>query len=597
MNRGLLGSALFLFVALTACGDSDDPVAQTPERTVASIQLSAAQVSVDDGANVRLSATVLDQEGRAFSTLPAGTQVNWTVDAPTIASVAAVGAGLQADVTGERPGSARVTAAVAGRSAQTQVTVNQVATTLTGVSGDGQSAEVGATLPDPLEVRVLDRHGAPVPGISVTFAALAGGGSVSPASAASDAEGRASSTWTLGEQAGEQVATAQVSGLTGSPVEFRAEATEPEPQGEGTVEGVVTAANGVTPIQGALVRLLPGSGAGVEGLSPGAPGSSGEFGASEEEGPQAITDLDGRFRLEGVPAGPQTLLATRGVFRAEISVQVEADAVVQAPTLTLDAAGALAFVPGEFDRIEDILRERLGVEVAELAPMDLASPAITSQYRYIFINCGVEEWEYADDEDVIANLLDFVAGGGALYVSDLELPLVSNMFPDRFRMGFGLQEGIVRSEVVDPGLKAFLGPNRDFIDIFFDFDDWDAVKGPDADIDIILQADYQGDPDPVEDGPLAISIKHGLGQVVFTSFHNVAAPTEDQVAALSYFVFAAGGMDAARGLAPALMRSSPLAGATSFRAFVEEAGIGERHSQVRQERLEGRRDHHHHHHH
>lgn len=60
--------------------DSDDPVAQGPERTIGSLQLSVAQISVDDGASERLSATVLDQEGRAFSALPTGTQVSWTVE-------------------------------------------------------------------------------------------------------------------------------------------------------------------------------------------------------------------------------------------------------------------------------------------------------------------------------------------------------------------------------------------------------------------------------------------------------------------------------------------------------------------------------------
>lgn len=594
----MASAILILLAVLTACGGSDDPVAQDPERTVAALQLSATQITVDDGAAVRLSATVSDQTGRAFSTLPAGTQVTWTVDGTSVATVQAVGAGLQADLTGQRPGETRVTAAVAGLSAQAQVTVNQVATTLQTLSGDGQSAPAGETLPDPLEVQVRDRHGDGVPGVAVAFAALAGGGRLSPTTATSDAQGRATSAWTLGDQAGEQVATAQVSGLAGSPVEFRAQATEAV--GEGTVEGVVTAANGVTPIQGALVRLLPDSGAGMEGPSAGSAagvdGGPDDLGASGD-GPQAITDLEGRFRLEGVPAGARILLATRGVFRAEISVQVEAGTVVQAPTLALDADGALAFVPGDFDRIEDILRERLGLDVAEVAPMDLASPEITSRYRYIFINCGVEEWSYAEDEAVISNLLDFVAEGGALYVSDLELQLVANMFPDRFRIDFGLEEGIIRSEVVDPGMRAFLGPNRDVIDIFFDLEDWDAVRDPDADIDVLLRANYQGDRGPVTNGPLAISIEHGLGQVVYTSFHNVAAPTEDQVAALSYFVFAAGGMGNARELAGAMMQSSPLAGATSFRAFVEGAGMGERHSHARQERSDRRRAHPHHHHH
>lgn len=61
----------------------------------------------------------------------------------------------------------------------------------------------GARLLELIAVRALDADGEPVPGVAVTFAVVAGGGSVSPASAVTDAEGIARTGWTLGATAGE----------------------------------------------------------------------------------------------------------------------------------------------------------------------------------------------------------------------------------------------------------------------------------------------------------------------------------------------------------------------------------------------------------
>ncbi|HEV3049850.1 MAG TPA: Ig-like domain-containing protein, partial [Longimicrobium sp.] len=71
------------------------------------------------------------------------------------------------------------------------------------VSGDAQMAVVGTELPQPLGVRVLDEVGKPVPGQAVEFRVVAGGGSVSAASAQTDANGEARGRWTLGTVAGD----------------------------------------------------------------------------------------------------------------------------------------------------------------------------------------------------------------------------------------------------------------------------------------------------------------------------------------------------------------------------------------------------------
>jgi hypothetical protein len=85
--------------------------------------------------------------------------------------------------------------------------------TLTIVSGNNQTAVAGTTLPLPLVVRVTDQNGNVVPGVVVTFSVTGGNGSLSAASATTDANGQAPVTWTLGTVEGANTAQAQVGTL------------------------------------------------------------------------------------------------------------------------------------------------------------------------------------------------------------------------------------------------------------------------------------------------------------------------------------------------------------------------------------------------
>jgi hypothetical protein len=83
---------------------------------------------------------------------------------------------------------------------------------LKAVSGDGQRAEAGTLLDDPLTVQVLDESSLPVPNIRVQFSLLGdlSGAAVDPVSIETDEEGRAAAIVRLGEQPGEQVIVAAV---------------------------------------------------------------------------------------------------------------------------------------------------------------------------------------------------------------------------------------------------------------------------------------------------------------------------------------------------------------------------------------------------
>ena len=91
---------------------------------------------------------------------------------------------------------------------------------MTKVSGDGQEGTVGEPLAKPFVVSVKDQNRSAFAGAVVTFSVTAGGGTLSSTTATTDANGRARSTLTLGDDPGTNTVTAIVEGL--EPVTFTA---------------------------------------------------------------------------------------------------------------------------------------------------------------------------------------------------------------------------------------------------------------------------------------------------------------------------------------------------------------------------------------
>ena len=106
------------------------------------------------------------------------------------------------------------------------------------VSGDDQTGQAGARLASGLVVQVLDDGDNPVGGVPVTWTVESGGGSVSPASGTTGADGQASTAWTLGPSTGSQRVAASAPGA-GS-VQFDATSTAGAP----SVLGLATQPSG-----------------------------------------------------------------------------------------------------------------------------------------------------------------------------------------------------------------------------------------------------------------------------------------------------------------------------------------------------------------
>jgi hypothetical protein len=109
-------------------------------------------------------------------------------------------------------------------------------------SGDGQSGAVLSQLPNPLVATVLGADGNPVSGQTVTFAidSLPSGSSgqtLGTTSATSDAQGRATTSITLGNKIGAYRVSASVPGLAGSPISFRLSSTIGLPKTLASIQG------------------------------------------------------------------------------------------------------------------------------------------------------------------------------------------------------------------------------------------------------------------------------------------------------------------------------------------------------------------------
>ena len=285
------------------------------------------------------------------------------------------------------------------------------------------------------------------------------------------------------------------------------------PKGFGSVQGVVRANDGVTPIPDAVVTLA----------------------SKPVGGPSATTDANGAFTLTDVPAGTQQLLAKRGIFEAKFSVAVKADETVTAPTAKLVSSGKLGFVPGAYDEIEAIVRDSLKNPMTQLTEEQLASASTTAQYKMIFLNCGLDDFSITESEATINNLKTWVSNGGILYASDWALTVVAAMYPSDVSGELYGDVQSVNATLVDPALVSFIGKNT--ASIQYDLPGWKTPETLSSAVTVLARGSFTDGATTYTDKPLAIVLSKGNGKVVFTSFHNEAGVTDDQLDVLRYFIY------------------------------------------------------------
>lgn len=192
---------LLALAAVVGCGGSG-PI-QPEERIPTSITLSPDNVIMTFlNQSIQLTARVVDQNDIVMPT-----PIEWTISDPAVASI-----GTDGLITALAVGSATLTATGLGLTVTADVEVVQTVTQFTVTQGDDQEAIRDSTLADPIIVRAADQGGTGVPDLTVTFTPAAGDGSVTVASVDTDANGEATTVWTLGSTFGEQELFAAITG-------------------------------------------------------------------------------------------------------------------------------------------------------------------------------------------------------------------------------------------------------------------------------------------------------------------------------------------------------------------------------------------------
>lgn len=279
------------------------------------------------------------------------------------------------------------------------------------------------------------------------------------------------------------------------------------PDGFGTVIGRVTAADGVTGIAQVSVYL-------------------------EYAGPSSaiLTDSRGDYKFENVPVGTHVIHADKGNFHSTETVVVRGGGWTNlSPAVRLVAVGKLAYVDGSYDSIEDLIK-KLGYTPDKLELADLNDPGKLAQYRMIFLNCGANVPESAS-----ANLLAWVQAGGTLYASDWELDIVQSMFPSDVMTVKSAPSQNITGTITDQSLEAFVG--KPSVLIAYDLSAWKTLTQISSTPTVLVRGTIATDEDGPQNQALAIAFNHGTGHVVYTTFHNEAGITADQLVVLRYFIF------------------------------------------------------------
>lgn len=197
-----LGMALGVLLCTTSCKDLlTDGERSSSTGTIKALRLDAPSVSVMAGTTRRVTAQLLDGSGQTIA-VPTDFSLTYQSSAPAIFSVTSDGM-----VTGLAPGQGVLRAAVGALQVGVPVTVTPAGTQhLERVAGDAQTGLFGATLPVPLRVRAVRADGSPLANVTVTFSTTSGG--ATPSTALTDANGEATTSWTLGNTAGAQTLVA-----------------------------------------------------------------------------------------------------------------------------------------------------------------------------------------------------------------------------------------------------------------------------------------------------------------------------------------------------------------------------------------------------
>ncbi|HEX8942808.1 MAG TPA: Ig-like domain-containing protein [Gemmatimonadaceae bacterium] len=177
-----------------------------PGANVARIDVSPKTSAVRTDGTLQFVAAAFDANNNAVAAVP----LSWTTSDPSIATI--TGAGILQAL--ERRGTVVVTASTpTGITDRATLVVVPPPSTISVVSGGGQTGVVATALGSPAVVQVNAADGVGVPGVNIVLAPPTGGG-VAVTTLTTDANGRVSAGLTLGTVAGAQAFAATAGNLS-----------------------------------------------------------------------------------------------------------------------------------------------------------------------------------------------------------------------------------------------------------------------------------------------------------------------------------------------------------------------------------------------
>jgi hypothetical protein len=312
---------------------------------------------------------------------------------------------------------------------------------------------------------------------------------------------------------------------------------------------------------------------------------------------ETTANISGYFVLEDLAPGPVNVTITSGTFVGRFAVDIVGGQEVPlsnegSTKVCLPADNAkLAVLTGDYDNIGAII-EDLGFEhdiycgswaYDRPAHNLLADTALLNTYSILFINCASGIDFRATNPEMVQikeNIRDYVRNGGSIYVSDLAVDWVGQLWPDKIqfltssprereqpaccvcttdcdpscfvdpptapsydcdlpndlplecrepvgpsgRGGLGEFTG----QIVSPFLQQFVEAT-DF-PISFDAGGWVQIESVAEDVEVLVNAQAR---------PMMILFEPypGGGRVAYTSFHNHVQATESMLQILRALVF------------------------------------------------------------
>lgn len=339
----LSGMCFSSLVAIVGCTtEAPDLVPATRE-----LILTPPGLSLVAGGSAQLLAQANDERGEPIG----GASIVFQSPEPAVVHVSE--AGLVSSVGPAREAMVRV--ASGGQELLVPIEIRPArAHRIRATAGDGGlRGEVSTTLEQPIDVQVVDAFGNPISGHRVKFSPPKGG-AADPVDVVTDAEGKASTLWTLGTAAGDQELTVASQGLSTS---VPATAVAGPPSSLSTA-GQVGEAGRVASVVKPRVRIADTFGNGVpevpvtwevvegEGTvalsttkSDGAGLAQAEFALGKQPGKQVLRatfgSLSATVALDAVAGPPSKVALVRG------NTEAKPKSVVQRPPVIMvtDASG------------------------------------------------------------------------------------------------------------------------------------------------------------------------------------------------------------------------------------------------------------------